>query len=223
MLLFFKAKVPGAGGSDLFAMPVHVDGYTTKHGTYVAPHTAARHKRFVVRASAEGRALGDLFAPAPAVAPTVDPVQAQQPPASPLPAPGLPLDESPVAKLHTETTEPPAQADDFHEAAKLAGARNKGPFTGADVARHWTGRNAAHATDMLHAQPDDFAVMPDGHSFQHMADYLRTATPTAAVRAMREMREAIANKTAPAHLHERMLSQAQKLVEAAMKREPASA
>ncbi len=62
MLLFFKALLPGHGGRDLFAMPVHVEGYTTAAGTVVPAHTATRKKRFVVRAPA-GAHAADLFAP----------------------------------------------------------------------------------------------------------------------------------------------------------------
>lgn len=60
MFIFLKATVPGGASSDLFTTPVEVHGYTTKHGTYVAPHHSTRHKR------AEQRGQSDLFAaPAP--------------------------------------------------------------------------------------------------------------------------------------------------------------
>ena len=44
-LLLQKAQVPGGAMGDLFASPSHIEGYTTKDGAYVAPHTAIRHKR----------------------------------------------------------------------------------------------------------------------------------------------------------------------------------
>lgn len=44
MILFMKATIRAAGQSDLFAIPVRVSGYTNDAGTFVAPHTAVRHK-----------------------------------------------------------------------------------------------------------------------------------------------------------------------------------
>lgn len=64
MLIFLKAKLPGDHTGDLLAAPVQVHGYTTRRGTFVAPHASLRHKR-------PGAPQGDLFAPrqdAPAAA-----------------------------------------------------------------------------------------------------------------------------------------------------------
>jgi SNF2 family DNA or RNA helicase/predicted RNA methylase len=58
-IIFFKAKVPGAGGADLFAETVHVQGFTNKQGRYIAPHTAIRHKKHDVPAAPD--AAPDLF------------------------------------------------------------------------------------------------------------------------------------------------------------------
>ena len=45
MILFLKAAIRGGASADLFATPVQVDGYTTKDGTFVAPHASTRLKR----------------------------------------------------------------------------------------------------------------------------------------------------------------------------------
>ena len=44
-ILLLKAKIAGSHTPDLFAEHVQVGGYTTKEGTYVAPHVAVRRKR----------------------------------------------------------------------------------------------------------------------------------------------------------------------------------
>jgi len=70
VIILLKAAIPGGASSDLFATPVDVTGYTTKRGTYVAPHRGVRHKR---QASAVGPAQASLFdSPKPtAVQPTL--------------------------------------------------------------------------------------------------------------------------------------------------------
>lgn len=60
MLLFIKAKIPGASAPDLFAETVHVSGFTNKEGRYVAPHMAIRHKRHEVPKAPE-TPVPDLF------------------------------------------------------------------------------------------------------------------------------------------------------------------
>jgi hypothetical protein len=45
LILFLKAIIPGGASGDLFSVTVPVHGYTTKGGTYVAPHVAERLKR----------------------------------------------------------------------------------------------------------------------------------------------------------------------------------
>jgi superfamily II DNA or RNA helicase len=78
LLLILKAILPKAGTTDLFTSTVEVGGYHTKHGTYVAPHLAVRHKKAASPApakrsspaTADAPAQPDLFsAPAPAPAP----------------------------------------------------------------------------------------------------------------------------------------------------------
>lgn len=58
MFLFLKAQIRGGAAGDLFAQQVDVAGYTTKHGTYVSPHRALRHKR-------SPEAQSDLFTAPP--------------------------------------------------------------------------------------------------------------------------------------------------------------
>ena len=83
--LFLKAVLKGGASTDLFATQVQVKGHTTEDGTYVAPHTAIRHKRLLLpkpAAQPAQPAQGDLLA-APA------PVAAPKPKSSPAPAPSL--------------------------------------------------------------------------------------------------------------------------------------
>ncbi|HEY0203324.1 MAG TPA: SNF2-related protein [Acetobacteraceae bacterium] len=80
ILLFLKALLPGA--ADLFATSTQVEGFTTKKGTYVAPHTAIRHKRAVVAPVVHTAAPPlDLFSPRPAAAKPAPakPVRAKEP------------------------------------------------------------------------------------------------------------------------------------------------
>lgn len=58
-----KAALPGGAANDLFAQTVSITGYTTKDGTYVAPHEGLRRKaaeRTVIHAQPRH---DDLFAP----------------------------------------------------------------------------------------------------------------------------------------------------------------
>jgi SNF2 family DNA or RNA helicase len=64
MLIFIKAKIPGSHTADIFAENVNVGGYTTKEGTYVAPHTAIRHKRHTAPAIVQQPTQHDLFSAA---------------------------------------------------------------------------------------------------------------------------------------------------------------
>lgn len=69
LILFLKASGEQLG---LLSEQVEVGGYTTKHGTYVAPHRAMRRKRAPQAAAPEKAGQGDLFsapaAPKPAQA-----------------------------------------------------------------------------------------------------------------------------------------------------------
>lgn len=66
MIILLKAAIPGGASSDLFATPVDVAGYTTKRGTYVAPHRGVRHKRQASAAAPAQASLFDSPKPAPA-------------------------------------------------------------------------------------------------------------------------------------------------------------
>lgn len=78
MILFSKAIIRGGARDDLFAVPVLVDAYTRKDGTYVPPHASVRHK-----------APEQHAAPPAAAAPPPKPAPPADPPDPPLP-PGFP-------------------------------------------------------------------------------------------------------------------------------------
>lgn len=88
ILLFFKAAIAGAGAADLFADKVAIAGYTTEHGTYVAPHRAIRHKKRPQIVRPVPQAQQDLFA-APG-APKAKPKEADTRQASLFDAPPAP-------------------------------------------------------------------------------------------------------------------------------------
>ncbi len=112
VVLFLKATIPGGAG-DLFALPVQVAGYTTPDGTYVAPHTAIRHKRTTLPAAAPKAAAVDLFAHADAAAAPPKPAGKAKPKADT--GPDLfsailhpPAPAKPASEVAAATAKPPA-------------------------------------------------------------------------------------------------------------------
>lgn len=103
-VLFFKARIPGAGAADLFSTTIQVGGYTTPEGHYVAPHAAIRHKRTLLASTPSKPAL-DLFAHADAAAAKPAPVRRAKPA-----APAAPDLFSVVAPPLVESTPAPVAA-----------------------------------------------------------------------------------------------------------------
>ncbi|CAB4137642.1 DEXDc domain containing protein [uncultured Caudovirales phage] len=101
--LFFKAKLPGGAGADLFADTVQVSGHV-REGKFIAPHAAIRHKRHDAPA-----AQGDMFAaPPPAPKPAVKPKPKAEGQGDLLVAPPPPLTPPP----------PPAEAPEPNKLTK---------------------------------------------------------------------------------------------------------
>ena len=65
LVLFLKAKIPGGAMGDLLAQPVTVAGYANQHGTFVAPHSAIRHKHREEAPKAAPRQAALFLAPHP--------------------------------------------------------------------------------------------------------------------------------------------------------------
>ncbi len=124
--LFLKATIPGGAAGNLFATPVHVAGYTTKDGHYVAPHTGMRKKK--LPEAPHGDIVGhpaaaappakstpaqvDLFAPRPEAETSGATQITSEPPASSAPpAPPPPVAEAaPVAPPAEAAVAPPEKA-----------------------------------------------------------------------------------------------------------------
>lgn len=69
MIIFLKAAVTGGAASDLFDTKIEVAGYTTKDGTYIAPHQAIRKKKRTLVRPISAAKQGDLFGGSPGPAP----------------------------------------------------------------------------------------------------------------------------------------------------------